>query len=503
MKKLLTTVVLSLLVTLSFLAGRRIMPPQTATNSSVRRVLYYVDPMHPEYKSTEPGIAPDCGMALEPVYATPTAARVVGPSTGSQNRAGTATINLGMQRFTDIRTVAVEKASGTSHLRVLGRVAVDDNRVYRVNAGVDGWLRETYDASVGSHVNKDEKLGAFYSPELVAQQNSYLVASDRLTVPVKEASLGIHNAADRLRNLGMSDRQIKEFGELRRMPEKIYIVSPTDGFIVARSAAIGQRFEKGMDFYRIADLSSVWIIADVPANVAQHFQTGAMALVTVAGTGKELRARVANVLPYGDQNSRTMKVRFEAANPGVVLRPDMLVDVDLPTSNPAGIMVPEEAVLDSGQRQQVFVYIGEGLFEEREVKAGKHFDSRIEILKGLKPGDRIAASGNFLIDSESRLKDSDSSDPAPFNVNASSINPFIHKAKLSIERRARNLDATKDVVKDPNCGMDIPRAKAVRADNTLLIQGSTVYFCSKRCKEGYRRKAALEGDSVAGVPAHD
>jgi Cu(I)/Ag(I) efflux system membrane fusion protein len=101
MKKLLTTVVLSLLVTLSFLAGRRIMPPQTATNSSVRRVLYYVDPMHPEYKSTEPGIAPDCGMALEPVYATPTAARVVGTSRGSQNRAGTAMINLGMQRFTD------------------------------------------------------------------------------------------------------------------------------------------------------------------------------------------------------------------------------------------------------------------------------------------------------------------------------------------------------------------------------------------------------------------
>jgi YHS domain-containing protein len=502
MKKTLIAVGLLLVTILLSLAGRVGLSRKAAANSSSRRVLYYVDPMHPAYKSSEPGIAPDCGMPLEPVYADAARESTVGADSVSSIPVGTVRINPEMQQLIGIRTVAAEKTTGAGHLRILGRVVADDSRVYRVTAGVDGWFRETYDGSVGSYVKKDEKLAAFYSPEFVSQENSYLVASDRLTVPVKEVSRGIQYAADRLRNLGMSDMQIKELGESRQMPENIYVVSPANGIIVARNLAIGQRFEKGMEFYRIVDLSRVWIMADVFENEVQYFRPGVNAIVTVADTGKALRARVANVLPQVDPKSRTIKVRLEADNPGLILRQDMFVDVDLDVKVDASLSVPEDAVLDSGLQRRVFVDRGEGRFEPREVETGKHFNSRIEIVKGLTLGERVVVSGNFLVDSESRLKDLGSSQRAASVVDTSSITASVSNAAVSREHKDRGAHTAADLIKDPNCGKDIDR-KAAAIGNTLDVHGSTLYFCSKRCREEFKKKSKHEVELMAAVPRHD
>ncbi len=369
----------------------------TARVADGRQVLYYVDPMHPAYTSTEPGIAPDCGMKLVPVYAP-------GGSNSEQQspKSSEVATTSSLEPANNTPTVIALKTSGTGHLRVPGRVVIDDSRVFRVNVGVEGWVRETYDHSIGSHVRKDEKLAAFVSPELVAQENSYLVASDRSSVPVKEASRGRQNAADRLRNLGMSDVQIKELGESQKRPDTIYMVSPVDGFIVSRNVAVGQRFEKGAEFYRIADLRHVWIVADVSEADAWQFRPGANVVVVPAGGGGDVHARVSAALPQIDERSKTVRIRIDAENAGIHLRPEMAVNVELHSSTAEAVMIPETAVLDSGLRRTVFVEQENGTFAERDVDTGKHFGAQVEVTRGLRSGERVASSSAFMLDSETR-----------------------------------------------------------------------------------------------------
>jgi Cu(I)/Ag(I) efflux system membrane fusion protein len=279
----------------------------------------------------------------------------------------------------------------------------EDQRVYRVTVGVDGWMRDAFDRSIGSHVAKGEKLATFWSPDFVSVVNSYLVATDRFNVPVKQASLGIDNAMLRLRNLGMSEQQIQKVGENRKIPESIEIVSPADGFIIARNVAAGARFELGTEFYRIADLSQVWILADFTESDAHNFRPGTEAVVTI-NHGKQLRARVTDALPQFNPATQTMRLRLEAANPGFALRPGMIVDVELPQSLPSGLTVPAQALIESGNASRVFVDRGNGYFEPRDVKTGWRLGDRVEIVSGLSKGDRVVASGAFLVDSEARLK---------------------------------------------------------------------------------------------------
>ncbi len=161
---------------------------------------------------------------------------------------------------------------------------------------------------------------------------------------------------------------------------------------------------KGWEFYRIADLSRVWILADVYGNEVNYFKPGTEAKVTLPDQGKVYRARVSKVLPVFEPTTRTLKVRLETDNPGFTLRPDMFVDVELPVKVPPAISVPSEAVLDTGMKKTVFVDRGNGYFEPREVETGWRLGNRIEITKGLSPGERIVTSGTFLIDSESRME---------------------------------------------------------------------------------------------------
>ena len=402
-QKVLFTLAFCATLLLGFGLGRFRAP---ATASS-RQPLYYVDPMHPAYKSDKPGTAPDCGMQLVPVYAEDLNKA---PSARTGSDGVRVSVDPATQQRYGIRVTNVERSSGSRTVRVLGRVAADETRIFRVNVGTDGYIKSTQDDAVGNRVKKDQRLAVIYSPEFLTLIGGYLSANERTQAGTNRDPSAAQNyasaqaRADRLRNSGMSEAQIEELSKSRSIPEDVYVVSPVDGLVISRNISAGQRFERFTEFYRIADLSHVWILADVFGGDAQAFRPGTVAKVTFPDTGQTLRARVTSVLPEVDPATRTMRVRLEADNPGFVLRPDMFVNVELPVSVPPGLTVPVDAVLDSGATKRVFVESDDGYFEAREVVTGWRADDRVQIVRGLQEGDKVVSAGTFLVDSESRLQ---------------------------------------------------------------------------------------------------
>jgi RND family efflux transporter MFP subunit len=421
--------------------------------------------MHPSYTSDKPGIAPDCGMELVPVYDDGSGKGVVGEA----GVPGAVRIEADAQQRIGVRVEAVKKTSGTRSLRLLGRVAPDENRVYRVIAGIEGRIEDMPGPTTGSIVHKGDPIVSFFSPDSLTPQQGYLAAltvPDRITagtarLPAQRESIRSANQRfqNTLRNLGMSDAQIEELARTKNPTEYISIVSPATGIVLARSVAAGQRVEKGAEMYRIADLSQVWILADVYENEAEFLKPGAVVKATLPGQPRSFRAVVSPVPAQFDGTTRTFKVRIVADNPAIVLRPDMFVDIDLPVNYPAAIAIPADAVVDSGLKQVVFVEKGEGLFHPRRVMTGWRHGSQVEILGGLEPGERIVVSGTFLIDSESRLKAA--------------------AAGVYGESSA-----------DPVCGMEVDQSRARAAGRSITYQGKIFYFCSDECKTDFQKTPA-------------
>jgi membrane fusion protein, copper/silver efflux system len=364
----------------------------------------------------------------------------------------------------------VEKAAVEHFIRTLGRVAPDEKRVYRLVAGTDGWIRETYNNDTGTLVKKDERLASFYNPLFRTTQYNYLSVlgsppGDRYDTgrrqalaPSQLATLDIKTYVDALESLGMSEQQMKELASTREVADKVFIVAPATGFLLARNVSPGQQFEKGFEFYRLANLDRVWVLADLfPIEIAGDPKPGTKARVSLPDQKKEFQATVAKVLPQFDANSRTLKVRLELDNPGFVLRPDMFVDVEFPVTLPPALTVPVDAILDSGLRKTVFVDRGNGFFEPREVETGWRLGNRIEITKGLEEGERIVVSGNFLIDSESRL-----------------------------EMAAMGMQGT--LSKDPVSGLDVSINKATKAGRKSIYKGMTHYFASDESKAQFEKE---------------
>jgi RND family efflux transporter MFP subunit len=252
----------------------------------------------------------------------------------------------------------------------------------------------------------------------------------------------------------MSDIQIDEIAETRAYTENIQIRSPATGFVTFRNVSKGLRFDKGTELYRIVDLGRVWILADLFENEAPYFQPGRTVKVTLPQQKKTFMAKVSTVLPLFDPATRTLKVRLETDNTGYTLRPDMFVDVELPVTFAPAVTVPAGAILDAGLRKTVFVDRGNGIFEPRLVETGWRFGNRVEITRGLEPGERIVVSGNFLIDSESKM-----------------------------ELAAAGMYGT--LVKDPVCGADVAVRKAEKTGRTSIYQGKTYYFSSLECKQQF------------------
>jgi membrane fusion protein, copper/silver efflux system len=426
MKKAAFRVLLPFVIAGAFLAGS-LYHSHTFAGESVsaaRKILFYVDPMHPAYRSARPGTAPDCGMRLEPVYADDAMAAAGGsreesshPPNAANNgpmNNGAVNISAEKQQRIGVQVSAVEKTSGTHWLRLLARVAPDETKIYKLVAGMDGVTRQISAVTTGSQVSKDQWLATFSAPELRAPVQGYLISLDVIDrqkeggaeapSQIRAAAEGALQALDRLRNMGISDVQIEQVRRTRDTPTDLVITAPAAGIVLARSLSVGQRFDKGTEWFRIADLSRVWILADVFEKDARYIRPGQTARVTLASGGAPMSAKVSEVLPQFDPASRTFKVRLEMDNPGLALRPDMFVDVALGIEFPSSVAVPVDAVLDSGLRKTVFVDRGEGNFEPRQVETGWRFDDRVQIVRGLEAGERIVTSANFFLDSETRMQ---------------------------------------------------------------------------------------------------
>jgi multidrug efflux pump subunit AcrA (membrane-fusion protein)/YHS domain-containing protein len=432
---------------LGFLAGgawwSRSAPDPKAAAGGARRILYYHDPMHPAYKSDKPGIAPDCGMQLEPVYADEEGA-ATGPSDGSAAPPGTVRISAEKQQLIGVRVEEVRQADREETVRTLGRVAADEARLYKVNSGAEGLIREVYGATTGSLVKKEEVLATYFTSDSVTfrNQQNYL---NLLTVK-GDPSLA-EFAKDTLKLAGLSDAQVEEMARTKKLNSNYRITSPVAGIVLARNVSPGQRFDKGFEFYRIADLTSVWVVANVFENDARLVRSASGA--TVRYLGRAFPTRMSGVLPEFDPNTRALKVRLEVANADYALRPDMFVDVEFKVKLRAAMLAPVSAVLDTGLRKAVFVDRGNGFFEPRRVETGARLGDSVIIASGLTPGEKIVVSGNFLIDSESRLQ----------------------------------LATTPAGARDPVCGMQVDPSKPSRHQATY--NGTTYSFCSESCKSKF------------------
>ncbi len=456
-----------------FLAGFALSRWLGAPNerSSEHRILYYVDPMNPTHTSEKPGLAP-CGMKMEPVYADEDGGTQT-TAMGSFLPPGTVRIGPEKQQLIGVRLTQTAVTSETHTLRATGRVTADENTVYRVIAPTEGYLRGIPNAAqTGSIVQKDQLLASYYSTEPLAAQQAYLLAlrtvDRRRTEPAFEEQTGLKvdtvdaqlvQAEENLRIAGFSETQIRELARTRQFIKSIELRAPVAGVVTARNLSPFSRFEKNTEFYRIVDLSRVWVLADLFDDEIRYVKPGAMARIVLPGHTVVSEGTVSDALAQVDPISRSYKVRLNVSNPDLILRPDAAVDVEFSVQLKPAITVPREALLDSGLKKVVYVDLGNGLFEPRKVETGWSFGDRVEIVGGLMPGERIVSSGNFLIDSESRMKLAASGECGPSS-------------------------------RDPVCRMEVSRKQAEASELKSEIGGTTYYFCSPECKKEFDKDPA-------------
>jgi len=393
---------IAVVVCAAYVAGRN-SRPAAVPDAGRRQVLYYVDPMHPAYRSDRPGKSPDCGMELVPVFA----------DSGSIPPTSAGSVLLKPPQEQALHTEPAQMTSGTHRVHTVGRVTPDETLTYSVSAGIDGWLRRVFSDRTGTQVKRGEALAAFYSKDISAPQQAYIYALDSVerlrrspSLPADSLALAMQQLAtarDNLRFLGMGETQIDELGQTRKEIVDINLAAPADGRILERHVAVGQRFMKGDVLYRIANLQHVWVLADISA--ADVPLLGAVQEAQIRTEGlPPMSAKVAAVPPQFDEQGRTGRLRIEVNNSSGGLVPGMIVNVDFEVPAPAAITVNVDAVIDTGTAKRVFIATGGGQYEPRLVETGWHDGDRVEIRNGVKPGEKVVTGGAFLLDSESRIK---------------------------------------------------------------------------------------------------
>ena len=395
MKKLLLVV---LIFALGYGVGRwysKSPRPAAAASSSGKKILYYQDPMHPAYKSDKPGKAPDCGMDLEPVYES-------SGRSAEQTPASPIYISQDKQQLIGVRYGVAEYGSAFETLRAPAKVGLDENKVVRVATKLDGWVDAVDVKLVGTHVKYGQELLKIYNPQW--QQQFRALVKAKVIGASGQDDARLAEAKLQLQLIGMNDDELEMIQSARQANWKLGVYSPIDGVVIERNVVDKQKVTPDA-LYTIADLSSVWVTADFLEADSASIRLGQAATLTLpAHPGRIFRGKIDSILPQLDPTTRTLKVRIRLANPDYALKPEMYGTVELRTNASRKLMVPQEAVLNSGLKQVVFVDRGNGYLEQREVKFGKQFGDRVEILGGLKAGERVATSGNFLIDSEAQLR---------------------------------------------------------------------------------------------------
>lgn len=314
-------------------------------------------------------------------------------------------------RFIGLKLTEVAEEEIEKVIRTVGRVAYDERSLTRINLRVDGWIQDLFVNFTGQEVKKGQPLLTIYSPDLLSTQWEYLLAvrgRERLRespLPqVREMAEGLaESSRRRLLLWNMTERQIRELERRGEPQTDVTIRSPVNGVVIRRDGTKGMRVTPEMSLYEIADLSTVWVLADIYESEIALVRKGQEARIAAAAyPGEVFSGKVAYIDPFLDPRTRTVRVRVEFPNPGLKLKPEMFAQVELRSPLGRGLLIPESAVLDSGLRQIVFVDKGMEMYEPREIKT-RRIDGHYQVLEGLAAGERIVASANFLIDAESKL----------------------------------------------------------------------------------------------------
>ena len=332
----------------------------------------------------------------------------IGPNETGQS---VAMLSPQKKQLIGMKVTEVEEKETKAIIRAAGRVAYDERKLARITLKVDGWIEKLFVNFTGQEVKKGEPLFTLYSPDLLATQQEYLLArrsqkklSASPIADVRETgNLLIESTRKRLLLWGISDQQIEELEKRGESQTAMTITSPIDGVVIKREGIQGMRVTPEMTLYEIADLSTVWILADIYESEISSIKKGAEANITMAAyPGEAFKGNIAFIDSFLNPETRTVQVRIELPNPDLKLKPQMFADVELSSPLQRGLLIPESALLDSGVRQMVFVDQGREMFAPREVKA-RRIGSDYIVEKGLTAGEKIVTSANFLIDSESKL----------------------------------------------------------------------------------------------------
>lgn len=379
MKTRLMTVVLAFLIVAESFA--------LATEESEKEILYWVAPMDPNYRRDEPGKSP-MGMDLIPVYA------------GADEEGNDVRISPAVVQNLGVRTAAAEQGTLSRLVDTVGYIDYDESKVSHLHMRVSGWIENLSVKSEGERVSKNQRLFNLYSPDLVNAQEEFLRA-------LNSGNQGLIQASrERLNALGISRGDITRLEKRRKVRQTVAIYAPQDGVVSELPVREGMYVKPNMNVMTLADLSSVWLIAEIFERQANWVKTGDKAEVTLPFLpGKSWMGQVEYIYPSLDMKTRTLKARLRFDNPGESLKPNMYARILLHASPRENVIsIPVEALIRSGGQDRVIVKVAEGRFAARVVVVGIESGERIEIMEGLAVGDQVVTSGQFLLDSEASLK---------------------------------------------------------------------------------------------------
>jgi Cu(I)/Ag(I) efflux system membrane fusion protein len=385
--------------------------------------LYYC-PMHPSVVRDHPGECPICSMTLVP---KPEGPAPKASATGTESPPGLSEIDLTPERvqLIGMRTAKVERAALGASLRTVGVIAANERGLAEISVRFSGWIQQLLVAETGRHVKRGEVLATVYSPEVLRAAQEYITArgweakggsaggaalEHHAAMELPGVTTGLAaDARRRLELLGIAAPEIDALAARGKAADSVPIRSPADGYVTARNVVPGAAIQPGAPLFEVADLSKVWLLADVFEQDASRLHVGQKATLALAAyLGEAFAGRVQFIYPTLNTATRTLRVRLEFANHGgpggVKLRPGMYGDVALDLPAATGLVIPAEALVDTGEHQYVFVAKGEGHFEPRLVRVGGRAADKVQIADGLAEGETVVATGNFLLDSESRLR---------------------------------------------------------------------------------------------------
>ncbi len=370
-----------------------LLPAAAQSADDEAEILYWVAPMDANYRRDKPGKSP-MGMELVPVYANASG------DSGDSGDSGKVIIAAEVIQNLGVRTATVERSALQRVIDTVGYVEYDETRVSHIHLRTEGWIEQLVAHSEGERISKGEQLLALYSPELVNAQEEFVQALALGNNTLTRAS------RERLVALGIPADQVKQLEKTRKVRQNIAIYSPQDGVVSKLMVRLGMYVTPKTQVMSLADLSSVWLIAEVFESQADWVKVGQTAEVSLAFLpGRIWEGTVEYIYPSLDAKTRTLKARLRFDNPDEALKPNMYANVRIfGGARDDTIVIPVEALIRTGRESRVVMALGEGRFASRTVTAGIESGDQVEIIAGLEPGEEVVTSGQFLIDSEASLK---------------------------------------------------------------------------------------------------